>query len=538
MLSKLSFTLAVLFFTLAILNPAFYPPWNSFISEYLVFWSLLVLLPLFSKGVIHVPRVSLFFIALILIPITQYLLGQAFYFDRAALSVLYIISFWLALIIGFNSLDRYQSSLDYFYAVIIGCGLVSSVIALTQWFNIALSLDWVLPVQSRPVANMGQSNHLATFLLLGCIACLYFYEHKKLNNIFLIIASLLFIFVIAMTQSRTAWVSALFLYFYWLSAYKRDLLKFTIKTQTLFLCAFIGSVVVLPFAKAFVTQSATLNVIERTTSSAGFQRIQIWQQALDAIQQRPLWGYGWNQSYFAQYATIKPGYAKEFFSSFHNIFLDVLVWCGIPLGITIIIVCVSIVMKLLLKSVQPSQICMISAICVILIHALLEFPLSYSYFLLPLGFMLGVLFYELNFNDIKIKGIYSGLIFLVGVWLSLFVAKEYSYIPDNMVAAETHEMNELKSAVLLPYPPHFFDTFDSRARWISLYPCSVLNESQIDEARYMVKTYMIHYDLYKFSVLLYFNGYEQEAQNQLAKLNYMYDKQYTLSDISCDDKGL
>ncbi len=533
MFSILSFTLSILCFALSILNPAYYPPWSSFISEYFAFLSLLFLLPLFFKRSIYIPKISIFFIAISLIPVLQYYFGQLAYFDRAALSVIYICSFWVAIVIGFNSVERYKSSLNYFFLVILSCGIVSSLIAITQWLNIEISLDWALPVQSRPVANMGQSNHLATFLLLGCISCLYYYECKSLNNLFLIMVSLLFIFVIAITQSRTAWVSALVLYLYWISAYKRDLLNFNIRKQTIFLVTFISSVILLPFVKAFVTKTATLDVVERTTSAAGFQRIEIWQQAIESIRQQPLWGYGWNQSSFAQYETIKPGYAKHFFTSFHNALFDIIIWCGIPIGITVILVCTFIVIKLLRKSFNATQICLISAVCVILTHALLESPLSYSYFLLPLGFMLGSLFYSFEKKLININGLWIVVIFLVGVILSLYLPREYSYIPDNMVAAETHEMNERKGEVDLPYPDNFFNSFDSRARWISLYPCTEQTIEQIKRSRDMVKTYMIHYDLYKFAQVLYFNNYRDEAQKQLDILNYMYEKQYVLSSLKC-----
>jgi len=49
----------------------------------------------------------------------------------------------------------------------------------------------------------------------------------------------------------------------------------------------------------------------------------------------------------------------------------------------------------------------------------------------------------------------------------------------------------------------------------------------------MVKTYMIHYDLYKFSEVLYFNDNQQEAQKHLNILNYMYEEEFELKDLKC-----
>ncbi len=480
-----------------------------------------------------IPKIALFFILIGLIPIAQYSLGQIVYFDKAILSFIYIVSFWLAIVIGFNSVDKYKCSLDYFYWVILGCGLVSSIIAIAQWLNIEMSIDWVIPARSRPFANMAQPNHLATFLLLGLMSCLYFYENKKINSKFLLLFSLVLLTVIAMTHSRTAWVALLFVYLYLTMSHKRNIINLNLKKQSLLLAYFAVAAILLPLIKASGLKLENAVAITQRSSSI-LERIQIWKQGIAAIKHQPLWGYGWNQSSFAQYDTFQIGYAKRYTTSFHNIFLDIIVWCGIPIGITIIAVCTFIVIRALLKSISSSQICLITSVCIILIHALFEFPLSYSYFLLPLGFMLGALFFTFDEKSIKISGIYAAVVFVCGMGLSLFIAREYSYIPDNMVAAETHEMNERRDTIIFPYQFHFFDTFESRARWIGLYPCTKLNSSQIEEIRYMVKTYMIHYDLYKFSQTLYFNGYDDEAQKHLDMLNYMYEEELKLNDLQCE----
>lgn len=531
MLYKLSFTLSIVFFVLCILNPSYYPPWSSFISEYLAFLSLFLLLPLFVKKTVSIPKVSLFFILVGIIPIAQYYLGQIFYLDKAILAFIYIISLWLAVNIGFNSAKTYKYSLDYFFLVTIGCGLISSFIAIAQWLNIDMSLDWVLIARSRPVANMAQPNHLATFLLLSLMSCLYFYETKRFNPIALLLFSLLLLSVIALTQSRTAWVSLLFIYAYLAISYKRNLINISFKKQSSFLGYFAASAILLPMFKESLLKLDTVTVTER--ASSGYERIQIWQQAIEAIRLQPLWGYGWNQSSFAQYETLQFGYVKRYLTSFHNILLDILVWCGIPIGFTIIIICVYMIIKCIIKSTNPSQISLVMSVCIILIHALFEFPLSYSYFLLPLGFMLGALFFTFDQKIIKISGLYFILIFIFAMGSSLYIVREYSYIPDNMVAAETHEMNERKDAIVFPYHFYFFDTFESRARWIGLYPCTKLDNNQIKEIKYMVKTYMIHYDLYKFSQLLYFNDNKVEAQRHLDMLNYMYEKDFKVDDLQC-----
>lgn len=78
-------TLSIFLYCLSILNPAFYPPWASFISEYFAFLALLYLFPVLFKKNIHIPKASFFFLLISFIPIIQYSLGQIYYIDTAYL---------------------------------------------------------------------------------------------------------------------------------------------------------------------------------------------------------------------------------------------------------------------------------------------------------------------------------------------------------------------------------------------------------------------------------------------------------------------
>lgn len=523
--------IAILFYCLSILNPAFYPPWTSFISEYLSFIALLCLLPILSKKNILIPKISLFVLLVSCIPIIQYFLGQVYYIDTAYLSFFYLFSFWLAILVGFNGALKFKNSLTYFYGVILLCGLLSSLIAILQWLPITVDSDFLMNTKGRPFANMAQPNHLSTFLILSLISCVYFFENKIINSKILLCFSIILLLSIALTQSRTAWIVFLFLYLYWLLSYKRDILRLSNKVVILHFTLFIIFSILLPLIKKLLVKNPTISILDR--ASSGHERVQIWQQAVEAIKLKPLGGYGWNQSSFAQFDTIQEGFIKHKLTSFHNIVLDVFVWCGIPLGIFIVVFFTYLLIKFLIKSTNVAQICAISFIFVVLIHALFEYPLFYSYFLLPMGFVFGFILYSFKSDVIKIHGFLFAFIFIFGVFLSFHIFREYSRIPDNMVAAEAHEMNERRDFVKLPYKKNIFTVFVKRAEWIALYPCTKLDEREIDELSYMVKTYMIYYDLLKFSKLLAYNGYIEQSKQYLNKINYMYNKKYTISNLQC-----
>lgn len=522
---------SMLIYIFSIINPAFYLPWSGFLSEYLVFLSLMCLLPVIFESNISIPRISFLFLLVSFIPLLQYYFGLIFYFDIAMLATLYLIALWVAIVLGFNIVEKYHSSFIYFYFVILFSGLLSSLIAIFQWLGLDLNSDFFMQSGSRPFANMAQPNHLSTFLILALISCLYFYENKAINNKVLAIFSIFLLISVVLTQSRTAWLVFLCLSLYWLVSYKREILRLSNRIVIFYFVLFIVLSVTLPLIKELLVKKSTISILDR--ASSGHERIQIWQQAIEAIKLKPLSGYGWNQSSFAQFDTIQNGFIKHYLTSFHNIVLDILVWCGIPLGMFIIVFVSYLLIKFLIYSSSSAQVCALSFILTILVHALFEYPLSYSYFLLPMGFVFGFVLYSFKNSVIKINSFLINFIFVFGVCLSFYIFREYSRIPDNMVAAEAHEMNERRDFIELPYQKNIFTVFVKRAEWIALYPCTKLDKKEIDEFSYMVKTYMIHYDLLKFSEVLVYNGYSDQALKYIDILNYMYSKDYKLNTLKC-----
>jgi hypothetical protein len=117
-----------------------------------------------------------------------------------------------------------------------------------------------------------------------------------------------------------------------------------------------------------------------------------WQLFTDAVARYPWSGWGWNQIAIAQGALAldRPGLNYTFRSS-HNLLLDLLVQNGIPITIALVVVLAAWSVAKLRRVTTPTGRLLLLAIAVLLVHAMLEFPQNYTYFLLPVGLMLGVL---------------------------------------------------------------------------------------------------------------------------------------------------
>jgi len=75
----------------------------------------------------------------------------------------------------------------------------------------------------------------------------------------------------------------------------------------------------------------------------------------------------------------------------HNLFLDLVLWNGLPLAVLLVGGLLWWFARQLRATRTPGQGVLLTALLAIAVHALFEYPLSYSYFLLPFGLMMGAM---------------------------------------------------------------------------------------------------------------------------------------------------
>lgn len=528
MLHRPLIAISFLFFCLSILNPVHTLPWGSFFSEFFCFIAALILLPVLFKSSIEVPKITLPFLLISFIPLLQFLCDQIFYFSTAFFSFVSLFYFWLMIIVGFNfyKLDKEVLDISCFLAVFfLVVSFISSLIALSQWLGFSNHSAFIMSFEGRrPYANMAQPNHLATFLCFGVFSCVYLFEKNKLNGYIATILCFFLFFIIILTQSRTAILILLFsLFFVFTGLIKYDFKISKIKLVIIFVL-FISCIFLFPILNNFLSKH--FNIIQTTSLtdrvSAGYERIAIWKQMLYALKEEPWFGYGWNQTTSAQVNVINYGDVHVWLTSSHNIILDILIWCGISLGSFIILFLTFFYFKLFFSLKDKESIFCFVIISSVTIHSMLEFPMYYSYFFVPVGLLIGVLLTKKQRMSIKVNSIAIIIIFFVSLSGYIVIFREYMKIDDNLFSGKLHAMGDLRSEVNLPYHLYFFDFFDARARWLALYPKKNVDEQQLIDAKRMLKTYLKPYDLYKYAQLLAFNGRKKEAEDQLKTLYILY----------------
>ncbi len=538
-MQSLCLLLAALLLSFAWLSPFHTYPWVTFSSELATFAAALTLFTLFLNRNIQIPKLQLYILPVSFIPLLQWSGGLVSDFSVALLSTAYLFGFLVMVAMGYNlslqSSAREQLMKQVCWLLLI-IASVTSLIAMVQWLGFESSVYGIMQLKgNRPYANFGQPNNLATFLIVGLMGALFLYEKHKASLWLLIPASLSILFAICLTQSRTSLLVCIFICIYWvIKQYKNkprlNFIKLFGWAATYFLIA--------GYLLPIIAQVMTTNVGEAVTHTAslaqragsGHERLGMWMQIIHAIGERPWFGYGWNQTSIAVVESIEFNTVQVWFNSAHNIVLDLLIWNGVPLGV-LIIGYLSLWLLWLNKTAKDStSIIAILMVCAILIHAMLEFPQRYAYFLLPMGFLLGLIQAQTpQLKGITIQKNVVRCVWLISVIVLLLIWRDYKLFQDNsrLIFKGKQPTEEIlgSSRILL------LTQFQKRLDWIALDPKTRFSEAQLSEFAEMVKNKATPYNLKKFAQVLVYNQQNKEAEKYLYILNRLYKKDVSLADI-------
>ena len=376
--------------------PTHTPPWPHFYSELLwvallvslVFWASLA-----SKQPWHVHWAEVVVLLAAGIPLVQ---GAAGIFTFPAESLLvssYLVAFAFAIGVGRQlfAVCKYQA-IDYLLTGLAIAAVMSTGLALYQWLALE-GLDLMVPAMAvggtRATANMGQSNNLSTLMVWGLVALWWAYERQKIACIGALTGAAFLLLGVALTGSRTGWIQITLLGLALVVVGPRQSrgLRGACAVSLLF---FFGALVVaLPYLSSAMWESIPRTTAELATVGL---RSKFWAMSIEAIWQKPWFGYGWNQTVLAQVALANAyPHLGEAMGHSHNIVLDMLVWNGVPLGALLVALGLWWLARCVRRSHTEAHCILLAFVTVFLVHAMLELPHIYAYFLLPTGLVLGYL---------------------------------------------------------------------------------------------------------------------------------------------------
>lgn len=375
------------------LSPNHYWPWLAFDTDALVaLWSLVLAIAIVARhrGRWDVPGPAMAAVALCAVPVIQASTGVILFAGDAWMAVLYLCGFALGVIVGARAERLFPAEwVDALFGSLLIAGIASVGMQLYQWLHLSGLYFGIsdLPPGSRPFANLAQPNQLATLLGWSLVGTWWFHLQGRIRGSVAVLAAAFLLFGIVMTQSRTAWLFLALLLIVAV-AYRRQLSTARYwHGLVLLTLAFVAAVACWSGLNEALNLAAPQALEDRLKPGT---RGQHWQMMVEAIGQRPWFGWGWNQVGSAQQAVaLQFPPSGELINHSHNIVLDLMVWNGIPLGLAIVVAAAAWLWSTARRFDGQKSILLTAAIGVLLVHAMLEFPHTYAYMLLPAGLMIG-----------------------------------------------------------------------------------------------------------------------------------------------------
>lgn len=506
------------------LLPNHYPPWTTFhLDAWIAFVLGISALSVLSRSSedIAIHSMALMATCLALVPGFQHLGGLLATSGNAWVSTAYMVGFALALIVGARwEWLRPDHLLDCLFLAIGAASIVSVGLQLLQWLSLdALSLWSMGSSTLRPHANFGQPNQLGSFLIWGLLALLWGHLRHKIGIAVAIFAAMYLLAGIALTSSRTAWIGIFIValsVWIWRRLFPSRLTPWVVSALAL---GFYVMVLVVPVvSRAFLLTDETVSV-DNLARLGHESRPQIWALFLAAALRHPWWGYGWNQVALADMEVVDDHPALNlFFAHSHNLFLDLVLWCGLPIGLAVSGFVIWWFWRRVTAVDSAKAAVMAVFLMVMANHAMLELPLHHAYFLLPFGLVMGALDQRLGIAPtmrlaravVMGFGVFAMVLLMLIVRDYLRVESSYQILRFEWARIKSQPA-PIPNVLILNQWPDFF-------RFVKMVPTKGLDEAQLESLRKTAALNPGAATLQTLAVVLALNDRPDEAALWLRRL--------------------
>jgi len=338
-------------------------------------------------------------LGLLAIGTAHYLTGMLHYTFAWSSLFIFMCGLFAAYLLGrwLVAADLRTRGLQALCAGLLVGGLVSVAVQLLQVSDVRALPNWLVfsmldkLSNRRPFANLGQPNHLATYLASAAIAALYLARHGARKGLVLAAVGTLFC-GLALTGSRMGSLFALLVLGFVVT---RNAVSPELRRDRFQVVAVLvaGYAIGLLMTRLFLvdTSGVMINALERYGEGSFGQRISMWSDALHIAWAHPWLGVGVGEYGNAQYLFARPDPALLPTNNPHNFVLHIAAEFGIPAAtLMVAALCWWCWQRGSLWKTDPEVTTALMLILVVLAHSMLEYPLWNLQFLIMVALLAGV----------------------------------------------------------------------------------------------------------------------------------------------------
>ena len=319
----------------------------------------------------------------------------------------YLLAAFMATHTGyaFSRVKLTETVLRWAAAALIVGGLFAVFCQVIQLFHLEtkvtpLVVAYNITVDRRPFGNMAQANHLATYIAFAMAGAMFLVQTRRLPVIVWTLLSVIYSTGLALTVSRGPWLQmgVIVVAGFWMAfaeirrnpALRRSNREWLVPIALGVL--FFAMNAVVRWANVRYQLDLDVSAADRFKDAGQIApRLALWKYGWTMFKTHPLLGVGWGEFPRYQYDLVRTLGGVEIANNSHDIFLDLLGKTGL-IGVAIVLLgLVAWLVRVVRAPHTAARVFGIALIGVLVMHALVEYPQQYMFFLLPAMFVFGLL---------------------------------------------------------------------------------------------------------------------------------------------------